>query len=136
MAWRVEEKDVFEIIDGNADLSMGPFIEMATALTDYVSSQDSRSVLTAALLVQIEKNLAAHYYSMRDPQYDAKKTDDVSAKFQGEFGMHLDATRWGQAAMIFDVSGTLRKLSKGVSLGTVTWLGKPPSTQIDYVDRD
>jgi hypothetical protein len=38
--------------------------------------------------------------------------------------------------MIFDVSGTLRKLSKGVSLGTVTWLGKPPSTQIDYVDRD
>lgn len=136
MAWRVEEKDVLQIIDGDVDTSIGPFIDMATALTDYVSSKDSRGLVTDALLVQIEKNLAAHYYSMFDPQFASKRTDDSSAKFQGEFGMHLDATRWGQAAITLDVSGTLRKLSKGVSLGTVTWLGKPRSEQINILDRD
>ena len=135
MAWRLLESELRDIVRTESDVSVGPFIDTANTLTDYVSSQDSDSVLTAALLKQIELYLAAHFYSHRDQLFSEKKSMDASAVFQGETAMGLRSTQYGQAAVDLDVSGTLAKLGKGKKLA-VTWLGKPPSEQTDYVDRD
>lgn len=134
MAWRVTEEEVRGIIETDEKISVAPFIASATALTDRVSAQDSASVLNAALLKEIEKNLAAHFYALRDPQYAENKTGDASAVYQGETGKGLDYTPWGQAAKDLDISGTLATLGKK-PVG-MSWLGKPPSEQTAYEDRD
>ncbi len=134
MAWRVTEEDVRGIVDTDEKFSIAPFIDVATALTDYVSAQDNGSVLNAALLKEIEKWLSAHFYAIKDPQSTEKKTEEASAKFQGQTAMGLDSTYWGQMAKSLDVSGTLATLGKK-KVG-FEWLGKPPSEQIDYEDRD
>lgn len=136
MAWRVTQEEVRATIDNNTTLSLASFIDTATAVTDYVSSQDSDSVLTTALLKEIERYLAAYYYEFRDQAFSDKKTGDAGAKFQGEFGMGFDSNKWGQAAMRIDASGTLRKMNKGSAKAKSVWLGLPPSSQTDYVDRD
>ena len=136
MAWRVTEEQIRELIPTSSLISVKPFIDAANALTDYVSSQDSQSLLTSALLIQIEKNLAAHFYEANDPQYAEKKTGDASSVFQGEWGRGLDRTSWGQNAKTLDVTGLLTSLSKGVTRVSMEWLGLPPSEQTDYIDRD
>ena len=137
MAWRVTNEEVRALIDtGDPNLSVAPFIDTATALTDYVSAQDTLGMLNAALLKEIEKYLAAHFYEHLDPQYTEKTTGDAEAKFQGEFGMGLDGSKWGQTAKRLDVTGTLDSLDRPKHKVSLAWLGLPPSQQTDYVDRD
>ena len=136
MAVRVTEPEVAALIETDSTLSLAPFIATATALTDYVSSKDSNGLLTTALLLEIEKYLAAHFYEHRDSQYIEKKTGDASAVFQGEFGMRLDSSKWGQTALMLDVSGTLAALNKNRSKAKGSWVGKKASEATDYADRD
>jgi len=50
--------------------------------------------------------------------------------------MRLESTDPGQTAMLLDVTGTLKRLNMPQSGRVkVQWLGKPPSEQIDYVNR-
>lgn len=135
MAWRTTEPEVRGVVDSDSTISVEPFIKAANALTDHVSSKDTAGILTTALLAEIEKYLAAHFYAIRDPQYQAKRTERASAEFQGKTGMGLDLTHWGQQAKLLDVTGTLAALDKGKRAG-VAWLGLPPSDQTDYMDRD
>lgn len=135
MTWRTTEPEVRAIIPTSGTIDIAPFIEAANALTNYVSSEDGDSVLTTALLLAIEKNLAAHFYESRDPQYQEKKTGDASAVFQGKTEMGLDSSKWGQHAKLLDVSGTLASLDKG-KRAKLVWLGLPPSEQTAYADRD
>jgi len=93
-------------------------------------------VLTTALLLEIEKHLAAHFYALRDPQYQQKRTEKASATFQGKTDLGLDLTWWGQMAKTLDVSGCLAQLDKGIGTPQLVWLGLPPSEQTDYEDRD
>lgn len=136
MAWRVTEEQVREIIPTSSVVSIKPFIDAANALTDYVSSKDTQSLLTSALLIEIEKSLAAHFYEANDPQYKEKETGDARAIFQGEWGMGLDRTSWGQNAKTLDVTGMLASISRGVTRVSMEWLGLPSSEQTDFVDRD
>ena len=135
MAQRIQQDDVRSLVNSESTIDVQAFIDIAVALTDKVSSNDSLSVLTSDLLKQIEANLAAHYYSLRDPAYLAKKTGDANATFYGQTGMGLDFTPWGQTAKELDITGFLASLGKGQAIG-MKWLGKPPSTQTDYRDRD
>ena len=136
MAVRVTEPEVAALIETNTTLSLAPFIATAKALTDHVSSKDSNGLLTAALLVEIEKYLAAHFYEYRDSQYIEKKTGDASAVFQGQFGKRFDSSKWGQTALMLDVSGTLASLNSTRSKAKGSWVGKKASEQTDYEDRD
>ena len=143
MAWRTTEADVRLLIDTDDSLSavewataVEPFIDTATALTDYVASQDSNSLLTVALLLQIEKWLSAHFYAISDPQPQEEKTGDASAVHQGRTDLGLSLTHWGQQAIALDVTGCLKRLSEGQRVPGLTWLGYPPSEQTDYLDRD
>jgi hypothetical protein len=134
MAKRVTQEEVRDIVPNSTEINMEPFIEVANAITDKVSSNDTNGVMNSALLKNLELWLAAHFYAIRDQQYSSKSTGASSGQFQGNTDMGLDHTSWGQQAKLLDLTGFLNKLGKGVASGT--WLGKPVSEQTDYEDRN
>ena len=126
---RVAEEEVREVIETDPEVSLIRYIKAANILTDRVeacATSRGRS-LTDDQLEMIELYLAAYYYSFRDPMYTSKSTERASASFQARD--HLDA------AKSFDTSGCLNAFLSGARAGA-TWLGKAPSAQIDYEDRD
>ncbi|MCK9569338.1 hypothetical protein M0R72_10410 [Candidatus Pacearchaeota archaeon] len=141
MAWRVTEEDVKSLIETGNDylgvaIAVAPFINAANALTDKVDAEDDDGLLTDALLAQIEMFLAAHLYAHRDQQYANESRGGASATYQGQFGMGLDSTRWGQTAKMLDVTGYLANLGQAKPEAEAFWIGLPPSEQTDYEDRD
>jgi len=138
MATRTTAAEVRAVLpqEVSSDASMTAFIAPATALVDYVASKDSSSVLTSELLKQIETYLAAHFYALSDPQYQSKSVGKSSGVFQGQTGKRFDSTFWGQTAVAMDVTGCLDKLNSGAKQVGGVWLGKAPSDQTDYEDRD
>ncbi len=49
--------------------------------------------------------------------------------------MGIEATTYGQTALTIDYSGCLTAINKR-QFASATWLGKAPSEQISYEDRD
>ena len=137
MTWRTSESAVRSIIETDSALTVTPFIDQASVIVDDLVVNDVDSLLSVARLELIERNLAAHFYSRRDPQYQSKATAGASATFQGQTGMGYDSTYWGQDAKRLDLTGRLALMDKEPrAKATMVWLGKPPSTQLDYEDRD
>lgn len=136
MSIRTNDQLVRASIETDPDINLTPFINRANALTDYVASEDSEGDLSVAMLREIETLLACHFYDRIDHAFSERATGKASGAFQGQFGMHLDGTKWGQDAITMDVTGTLAGLNRGRVAASVTWLGKPVSEQIDYEDRD
>ena len=122
--------------DTTAAPSLTRFINMATALTDRVNTcATGRGLtLTTAELLEIETLLAAHFYQASDQGYTSKGTKGASASFHGQTGMRLEGTKYGQAALTLDISGCLGSLGKARARGK--WLGRAPSDQTAYEDRD
>lgn len=135
--YRSSTEEIGAIVrDYDLDIDMNPFIRMANVLTDRVSAKDTGSLLSSAELAEIERWLAAHFYETRDHELATETTEKSQGDYAGEFGKGLERTRAGQNAMLFDETGYLRRISKGTVVAKLAWLGKPPSTQVDYVDRD
>lgn len=91
--------------------------------------------LTTDELEAVERYLAAHLYCMTDPAYQEKKTEKAEAKFVGKTGMRLEATRYGQSALMLDYSGCLLAIANRTRVG-ITWLGKTESEQLTYDERN
>jgi hypothetical protein len=138
---RTSSAAVQAILAGEYDgsTSLDGYIETASAVVDDVVVCAARKALThtAARLELIERWLAAHYYQQADPGYQAKATASASATFVGETGMYLEGTRFGQTAARLDSSGCLAAIGGQTrrTAGAI-WLGRPPSEQTDYHDRD
>lgn len=137
---RASESDVRAIIDTVSTLDIAPMLAAASAITDYVDTCDTDSVLNNALLKQIETYLTAHLVAQRDPQAKEKWNDEAKDVYQGDFGMHFDSTHWGQTALLLDVSGCLNRLNEEAKIGgkkqvAVLWGGKQPINKLDYEDR-
>lgn len=132
MAWRVTEREVRLVVETDDDTLVAPFIDIANALVDDLESEDANSSLSAAMLKQIEILLSAHFYSHLDQPYIAKSTGGASGSFQGQFGMGLDSTRWGQSAKRLDKTGYLAQLDKGRSKVGGRWLGKASTNWEGY----
>ncbi|MFA5376347.1 MAG: hypothetical protein WC455_11435 [Dehalococcoidia bacterium] len=135
MAARVTQAEVRDIVDNDGTTDMTPFITAANALTDRVDTLDTDGILSDALLKEIERHLAAHFYQSLDQGYQSKSTDGASGSFQGQYGMHLERTAYGQNAMTMDFTGTLAAINKGKPKASMLWLGLKQSEQTDYVDR-
>lgn len=137
---RTNSTDVQAILGDNYDgaKALSTFIRTANILTDRVSTcATSRGItMTSEELQEIECYLAAHFYGHHDQMYQSRSTGKASGSFQGQTGMALDATKYGQTAKMLDHSGCLATLEKGKATARMDWLGKPPSDQVDYVDRD
>ena len=85
--------------------------DLGSALTTantYVTEQLADAGLSDALLIEIEKYLAAHFVVLRDLPggVDEQTIDRDQEKFSQAEG--LKKTQFGQIAITLDVSGTLR----------------------------
>ena len=69
------------------------------------------SGLSNDILTEIHKYLAAHFASLRDQRIESERVADVSMKYQGKTDMGLNATFYGQTALMLDTSGSLANLA-------------------------
>lgn len=127
--------------DNVRGMDLSPFVATSSALIDWVVSNDSESILITTLAELVERWLAAHFYAHADQLLQSKSTGGASGSFQGQTGMVLSSTQYGQTAMALDVTGLLAQRSKEVETGTrnraeLFWLGLAPSEQTDVWDRD
>jgi hypothetical protein len=122
--------------DGSTPLT--PFIQAASAVVDDVSVLASQKSYTqsAVKLELVERWLAAHLYCVQDPTYMSKNTADSSASFARKLGEgNFETTPYGQTAVAMDLSGSLSAIGRR-QFANATWLGKPPSQQIPYDQRN
>lgn len=116
MAQRVSADDVRAICDLDADLNVEPFILVASALVDaHLASVG----LSATMLTEIERWLAAHFACVYDPRLTEMGTGPDRVRYEGgATGEGLKSTRYGQQAVALDSSGTLRRLAQGTQLAS------------------
>jgi hypothetical protein len=95
------------------------FILMANSLTNQVALNDAYAQLDANTLLCIETLLACHYIASHpdEQQYASRTTEGASASFQGQFTVALKSTKYGQDAMMLDVTNYLARHSKEVEDG-------------------
>lgn len=108
MPARTKVEDVCSILE--TDLTpevVQAFIEDANAI---VTAHLSDCGLSADLLERIEKYIAAHLAILRDRRLATASVGQTRVRFQGRQTMHLNATDYGQQAMLLDSSGCLRSL--------------------------
>jgi hypothetical protein len=103
---RVTVAEVQEIID--TDLALGhiaAFINTAHHLVDeYLLNKG----LSSDILAEIEKWLAAHFLSMKDQRKSQERMGaDWNVVYQGKTDMGLNATLYGQQALVLDTTGSL-----------------------------
>lgn len=116
MAARVTETEVKEIID--TSVNTRAFI---TAANMVVNQNLQNQGLSNELLKEIERWLAAHFVAIRDPREQSKKVGSSSANYQGQTGLGLDHTSYGQQVKVLDYTGTLGNLGfKRASIAVVS----------------
>lgn len=139
MALRTTKKKVEEVLtkDYDCQWSLQGFMETANNLVTSVAAcaVAKGEPLSSATLELLERWVSAHYYATSDRPFQENSTSKSSAKYQGRTGMGLESTYYGQTALGLDPSGCLAAITKRNRL-RVAWLGKPPSEQIDYSQRD
>lgn len=89
-------------------------ITSANALTDGVLADQE---LTEAALTQIELYLSAHFCSLREPQiyeeeWGGRDSIAKEKRSKANVGQGLNATFFGQQAIMFDTSGVLAEMSQ------------------------
>jgi hypothetical protein len=117
--------------------SLTPYITAANLIVTRVNTCATARgrTLSAAELAEIETWLAAHFYVQSDQTYASKSTGGASASFHGQTGMYLESSRYGQTAVSLDYSGCLSALGNRRTAAGY-WLGRRPSEQTDYSERD
>lgn len=139
MAIRTTTDNVQGILGKNYDptVLVDPFIESATVIVDrVVTCASSKGIpLTTTEAELVERWVAAHMYAAADPLYTSRSTNKASGSFQGQFGMRLESTDYGQRALSIDPSGCLAAISKGARIG-FGWGGKTEPEQLTYRERN
>lgn len=107
MAARVTDAEVKQILD--TDIDTTPFIIAAHRVVE--DNELGSFDVASATLKSIEQFLAAHFACAMEQQTKSETTGKASATYQGEFGMRLDSTHYGQTAMTLDSSGILANLN-------------------------
>lgn len=124
------------VIELDPDISLVGVIRTANVMVNNLLSCATANgiAIDSDTLTEIETWLAAHLYAHQDPQYSEKRTEKAMGKFQGQTGMGLESTMWGQTALLLDPSGCLKGQQEQQLVGGF-WLGKSPTEQIPYDQR-
>ena len=94
-----------------SDTIVEAYINSATRLIDTAFTD---GVLGEEILTEIEMWLAAHMIaSTREQQTAEAKAGQTSVKYQGQTGLGLDSTMYGQTVKILDTTQRLADLGKG-----------------------
>jgi hypothetical protein len=122
--------------DDRNNPTLTPYITAANLLvTRVLTCATAKGVpLTDDEALVLETWLAAHGYALSDQPYAEKSTQRSKGVFQGRTGMRLEATKYGQMALDLDPSGCLAAVTKKQTVG-MSWLGRTPTEQTDYLDR-
>lgn len=108
---RVTDGQVKEIIETNLD-DISLFMETAEMIVD---EQLMSKGFSENRLSKIELYLSAHFVALRERQLLSERFGDSEEKYQGKTGMNLQASLYGQTAMLLDTSGSLANLGKSVA---------------------
>ncbi len=141
MAVRTNATNVLSVLQQDYDAVRAPsltrFMAMASKLVDRMVTCAANKGYTfdSEELEMLECLLTAHFYQMSDPGYTSKSTKSASGSFRGTYTRKLDATPYGQQAMLLDVSGCLENFDKRQVAG-MAWLGKAESDQLTYEERN
>lgn len=125
--------------DSDTEPSLDAFIATATAMVDRVVACAilRNKTLTSEEEELIERWLAAHFYAQTDKPYSSKSTERAAGSFHGQTKMYLESTLYGQTAVRVDPSGCLSSIASGDrKVAGGFWMGKRPSQQLDYPQRD
>lgn len=104
---------IVELDPGIVDIS--PFILTANSLVTSCCSGVGYDNYTLEL---IERWLAAHFYKIRDQAVAMENVKGVQEQYQYKLGLNLNATMYGQQAMMIDVKGGLSRQNVLVGKGT------------------
>lgn len=130
---RTTPGDVQKILGANYDdincPSLDPYIRAANLVISRVVTCATGKGVTLSTEEQreMEKWVAAHFYTINDPIYKSKQTANSSASYFDR--SYLDA------AKMLDTSGCLAAIVSG-QRASLDWLGLAESEQTDYVDRN
>jgi hypothetical protein len=122
MSIRTTNGEVIAIVEVDSDISLAPFIAVASALVDAISVLSNSPGYSR--LVLIETWLSAHFYCQRDVRSTAETAGPVSQTLESVIDLGFNNTRYGQMAMLLDTSGYLKSLLSGRFRASVMWLGK------------
>lgn len=84
-------------------------------------------------LQEIETWLAAHFCSVKQKIAQSEKVDELTDKFEGKTGIHLQSSLYGQTAMTLDYNGGLSSWNEQSMKGKkrtagITYVGKTKET--------
>ena len=103
---RTTVNKVRNILDTSVeDTSITSWMGVASTLVDDVEGIDPS--IPDTRLTKMEKVLTAHLVSTQDPRASSISGASRSVEFQGDAGLALDSTRYGQQAKLLDPTGTL-----------------------------
>lgn len=110
-----------------------PYIETASSIIDWMlwCARQKRIPIGALNPELSERWLAAHMYVMMDQTYQMRSTLRASGQFQGQTGMMLMASKYGQMAIATDISGCLNNVDKQ-SRVRAFWGGRPFCAQTPW----
>ena len=111
---RTTPENVRQIIEVKLDLDLSPFIDAASSVVTDVATGTSGPAIPYAFekLELIERWLAAHFVTNRDPRNESEKTGEASGKFRGKTEMGFTSSLYGQMAMMLDTNGGLAALNR------------------------
>src|SRR5215218_6789945 len=100
MAVRTTEEAVELIIEVDEDISLTPFIEVASNIIDRVCVDSSYDDATLEL---IERWLSAHFYAVRDPRVQQESVEGIMQQFAISVkSSGFSSTPYGSQAMLID----------------------------------
>ena len=92
------------------DATLQSWLEIAATHVDDIAAADAS--VSSARLEQIETLLAAHLASAQDQRLESGERQSASVTYQGETGMGIQGTKYGQQAAALDPTGTLQAMDK------------------------
>lgn len=117
---------------------LSPYIESVTGLVTQLAANVvtyRETTLSSSTLELIERWLAAWAYAMSDKTLSSTSKGGASGSFTGQWGMGLDSNNYGQMAIRIDYTRTLDAMDKG-RIASTDWLGRMPSSQTPYSERN
>lgn len=105
-ATEVKTNFTTELSDGEID----GWIDAATTLVDDIAAADG--TIGSARLKQIELALTRHFAHAQDPRVESSGIGDSTTSYQGETGLRINATHYGQQAAMLDPTGMLAEMGK------------------------
>lgn len=119
----------FRNTGGNPDALLSAITTANVFLTRVCGSSYNETLAAdIALMAEIEKYLAAHFFQIFKPSRSYEMAKTVSQKIETKIDFSLRLTRHGQQAMLLDVSGKLALQDKLANTGgkvttQINWLG-------------